>query len=196
MLRLSPMAKENEQYQQKRLTSFLCFSKSLIFFSYTSTSQGLAGVFSAAFPVWGQHKTFPNPQHTCFCLKPHQEGLLYSFIVKAFIIRAIFKEHFSFFFLFYIKKYSMLSNEIWTTYLLWRVDLHLGSDGGGLLLHRLLFGFGSFSVRLCCRWSCHWRSPRHQFLKFLILQSATIKKKENESVYVTHPFQWFFPRWL
>lgn len=98
MLRLSPMAKENEQYQQKRLTSFLCFSKSLIFFSYTSTSQGLAGVFSAAFPVWGQHKTFPNPQHTCFCLKPHQEELLYSLKVKAFIIGAICKEHFSFFF--------------------------------------------------------------------------------------------------
>lgn len=66
MLRLSPMAKKNEQYKQKRLTSFLCFSKSLIFFSYTSTSQGLAGVFSVAFPVWRQHKTFPNPQHTCF----------------------------------------------------------------------------------------------------------------------------------
>lgn len=114
MLRLSPMAKENEQHQQKRLTSFLCFSKSLIFFSYTSTSQGLAGVFSAAFPVWGQHKTFPNPQHTCFCLKPHQEELLYSFIVKAFIIGAICKEHFSFFFFFFfnIKKNLKLRYEL------------------------------------------------------------------------------------
>lgn len=125
MLRLSPMAKENEQYQQKRLTSFLCFSKSLIFFSYTSTSQGLAGVFSAAFPVWGQHKTFPNPQHTCFCLKPHQEELLYSFIVKAFIIGAICKEHCSFFFFFYIKKnlklrYELPSVACWPPSWVWR----------------------------------------------------------------------------
>lgn len=45
---------------KKRLTSFLCFSKSLIFFSYTSTSQGLAGVFSAAFPLWGGGKNIPK----------------------------------------------------------------------------------------------------------------------------------------
>lgn len=60
--RLSPMAKrgwtvsvtkKNQNKKNTRLTSFLCFSKSLIFFSYTSTSQGLVGVFSAAFPLCG-----------------------------------------------------------------------------------------------------------------------------------------------
>ncbi len=35
---------------QKVLTSFLCFSRSLIFFSYTSGSQVLDGVFSTALP--------------------------------------------------------------------------------------------------------------------------------------------------
>lgn len=34
----------------KVLTSFLCFSRSLIFFSYTSGSQVLDGVFSTALP--------------------------------------------------------------------------------------------------------------------------------------------------
>lgn len=166
MLRLPPMAKKNEQYQQKRLTSFLCFSKSLIFFSYTSASQGLAGVFSAAFPVWGQHKTFPNPQHTWIFLNPRHKGLLNQLIIKA-----------TFYF-----NYSFLSNDKWTTYLLWRVDLHLGSHGGGLLPHRLLFDFGSFSVWRCCRWSCHWRSTCNQLFKFLILQPEATKKNENESV--------------
>lgn len=75
-----------------------------------------------------------------------------------------------------------LSNEIWTSYLLWRVDLHLGSHGGGLLPRRLLFDFGSFGVRRCCRWSCHWSSTCDQLFKFLILQPAATKKSENESV--------------
>lgn len=173
MLRLSPMAKKNEQYQQKRLTSFLCFSKSLIFFSYTSTSQGLVGVFSAAFPVWEQHKTFPNPQHTWIFLNPPRHKGLHD---------RFWLEHFNLFF-FKVEKKIFPDNDKWTTYLLWRVDIHLGSHsgGGGLLPHWLLLDFGSFCVRRCCRWSCHWHSTCDKLFKFLILQPAATKKNENES---------------